>query len=474
MPVASPAPSSRARYLAALAALVAAGAALRIAGAGGDLWYDEIWSLDIAATGPAAILFGAPQDNNHVLNSLWLWLVGPAAPERLMRAASIAWGVATIPAAAAVARAAAGPAAGLAAAALFAVAYPFVLYGSEARGYAGLILALVVATGALARVAADPHDGRARWIFAGALAFGAFSHLTMAPAAMVLSGAALVAVHARWRDARRTGRTAARLASAGFLGLAAPLGALAWGALATRSLRTGYLHPFDLEALGEGMGRMALATLGLPDSAPPLAGLALAVLIGAAAVALAPRGWRAFAGAALVGFPALAVLGRLPNPHIPRFHLAAAVVLTLVLAAAFGRLWTSGRQARAAALAVLTALLAGGLWQDTILLERHRGDYRGAVAAMAGAGVVRVGSNLPNEASRMTRYYAPRAGAFRIAPEAEWRADPPDCYLLIEDRTRPSAAGPAATVASRAYDRLASFETAPLSGYRWTVYRPAR
>ncbi|WP_376704342.1 hypothetical protein RQ479_05220 [Mesorhizobium sp. ISC25] len=123
-----------------LAALVIAvtGLVLRLLGARGDLWLDEIWSFALIEplTSIDQIFWRVNHDNNHFLNSVYLYLIGPDASPLIQRGLSIALGVATIGAAAASA-ASRGRQAMIATSLLFAVSYPMVHYGSEARGYAG-------------------------------------------------------------------------------------------------------------------------------------------------------------------------------------------------------------------------------------------------------------------------------------------------------------------------------------------------
>ncbi len=57
-------------------------AALRFLGAQGDLWLDEIWTLDIASNiDHAYLIFWGPYlDNNHFLNTYYIYLVGTQSP----------------------------------------------------------------------------------------------------------------------------------------------------------------------------------------------------------------------------------------------------------------------------------------------------------------------------------------------------------------------------------------------------------
>ncbi len=111
------------------------------------------------ANGPQGVF--TVHDNNHFLNTLWLAAVGADAPQRLQRALAIALGVAAIPLSALLLMPR-GRLAGIAAAAVVALSTPMVVYGSEARGYAGMITATLVLM-----IAADRHVDRGRPACAG-------------------------------------------------------------------------------------------------------------------------------------------------------------------------------------------------------------------------------------------------------------------------------------------------------------------
>jgi hypothetical protein len=175
--------SNRVLWLSVLA-LTIAGFFLQLLCARGDLWLDEIWSIrDLQSiTNAGRIFWGISQYNNHFLNSLWLWFVGPNASPIVIRLEAIVLGTLTIPVAAKLC-ARSGPAAALAGATLVAGSGIFVHYGSETRGYAGLLLMIFVAAEALENFRSDPADHRSRLLFGAAVAFGALFHLTMLIAA---------------------------------------------------------------------------------------------------------------------------------------------------------------------------------------------------------------------------------------------------------------------------------------------------
>jgi hypothetical protein len=86
--------------IAFLLAVFAGAAVLRLAAAANDLWFDEIWSLWLIAREAQAPwdLFrgGMRHDNNHLLNSLYLYWLPPHLPPLAYRLASVTAGTAAV------------------------------------------------------------------------------------------------------------------------------------------------------------------------------------------------------------------------------------------------------------------------------------------------------------------------------------------------------------------------------------------
>lgn len=188
----TPSADNSRQVLLLIAVAVAVGLLLRIVAACDNLWLDEIWSLLFVRNleQPFAVFYAVSHDNNHFLNTFWLALVGPDRSALLIRAPAIVFGALTVAAAARLGYRR-GPYVAFVTTLLFAVAYPMVHYGSEARGYAGLILATVIAIDAFERALVNP-EGRDRIILGVAIGFGTLSHLTMIMPAAILGMVALV------------------------------------------------------------------------------------------------------------------------------------------------------------------------------------------------------------------------------------------------------------------------------------------
>jgi uncharacterized membrane protein len=183
-----------------LAALVALGCGLRLAATGGDLWLDEVWSLWMISNEvrtPLDLVRGEMRhDNNHLLNSAWLYLLGPDQRPATYRMPAVIAGTAAVALAWMLGRRR-GLASAMACGLAVAVDSMLVDTGSEARGYGLLSLCVLASQTALlagfAPALGEPTVGRAEcprpgppggwpglWtlVFNLASVFGFLAHLT--------------------------------------------------------------------------------------------------------------------------------------------------------------------------------------------------------------------------------------------------------------------------------------------------------
>jgi hypothetical protein len=172
-----------------LAAIVALAALLRGLCLSAELWLDEVWSWEFArsAETPWQIFTGPNHhhDNNHKLNTLYLFFIPDGEPFAFYRLHSFFAGLASVLLAfRAVSRR--GSLAALFAALLVAVNYWFVLCSAEARGYA---LALALALAAFDGLQRHLRDGGVWYLvqFWFAVLLGFLAHLTFLHAYLALA-----------------------------------------------------------------------------------------------------------------------------------------------------------------------------------------------------------------------------------------------------------------------------------------------
>jgi hypothetical protein len=402
-----------------------AAVALILAAARGSLWFDEVWSMQLAeqCRGPLDVL-ARHFDNNHVLNTLYLWALGPKLvsdyPYRLL---SVACGIATLGVLAWIAsrRAAID---GLFALVLAGSCYPLVLYWSEARGYAPAMLCAVLAFAILRSTWTRLGPGRvlAFWI---TLALGVLAHVTFVIPTFALMVAALVheirSGAAWWR---RVGRLVALFA--------VPLGFFTWFYVVfVREMR---IVGGPVLAYRDVVETAAAMLLGMPAAGAWrfVAVVGCLSVVGAATVVV----WRRrpeegvfYPAAFLVGpFGLLAVSH--PQELYFRYFVVVFPFFILALAELLG-VACGGRPARCAAAAVLVVApwLVGNGQRLVPLLRYHRGDDRGALqyaSTHSPPGDLYIGCD--SETGVLLTFYAhllPPGQTLRMVPFAKWRTERP-------------------------------------------------
>lgn len=354
---------------------VVVGLGLRIAAARSELWVDELWSLDLVShlTSPDQVFWAISHDNNHFLNSLWMYLVGQQAAPLVYRLPSIVFSTAAILVAARIG-ARVNAAASVMAAFMASCSYALVAHGSEARGYGGLILALLLAVDigqSLVNRAVGGEDAptdapkpgwrSGRWGLALVVAFGTCSHLTMMAEPVLLGAAALIRFKRSGRPALKALDATVDLFRPTAILLIPIIAALAAGVMVEGQFTLGDRIPFSPGRLLHAYGRLLEVLLGVPSSLPPWVGLAAAALIVGAGFAtrLIDRRWLPLVAVAMVLWPALLYLGHVQNSGLGRYYLASGLLLPMLFAEAAGRLWAGGGPARWLAGAAVVAVCAG-------------------------------------------------------------------------------------------------------------------
>lgn len=437
----------------------AIGLALRgwVASSGG-LWLDEAWSLVMAGGVPliTGVFANIHHDNNHHLTTLWLQLLGDQAPPVLQRGLSILCGTASIGVAALIGQRRSGWVA-VAMAALFAISPFFVLYGSEARGYAPVTLAILTMLWLLQRP--DPSTRALVWT----ALLGTLSHLVMLPAILLLGAV-------RWLDGvggagpveatRRTARIMVAPILAAALVAAIIFGA-AWAGQGGMTI-----GGYEAYAFAGVKGALVELIRLVTGSGPYWAVLIVALLCASTWPSL--RGVAGFT--VLIAAMPLAVLLLHPgNTHFSRYFLISGIGLLLLLGDRIGTMLENGGWRRAAAVAAIVLFGLGSVVQIRALASDGRGRIDLAVAAMQaahpGPTTVIVGG---------ARDMAPlRVAALRIGypltiiPQDCSKAD---AFFVV--RETGMAAKPVSNWCGRAWRLIAARDSAGPSGQSWSLYAP--
>jgi hypothetical protein len=459
----------------AIAAIALFGLALRITAARGGLWMDEAWSMMFAnqtRSWPAVFLY-INHDNNHHLNTLWMQLVGIDAPPLAVRALAIASGSAAI-FVAALLGARRGASEAWITALLFAVAEAMVTYGSEARGYAPMLLALLSLLLVVERWL-DRRDSPVptRWILLWC-GLGTLASLTMLFGIVAVTGYALIALLQRGMRPFAALVATARLLAPGIAAAALIVVVIVGAALASETgFQIGNYTSFSLALFREAMATIVDTTL-MPRLRPAwLAPSLIAALLLLAALrrpaALGPR--MPFYLLAIIAFPLTVALLQMGNSVFLRYYLLTCAALLLVAGEMLARGWDAGGWRRWLAAAALAGIATTGLARDIDLIRNQRGDPAGPVRAMAA--LEPRGARVTIEHSRAEALLTVAARQ-RDYPLEIVRQRCPDTRFLLVDRDPGKPGAPTLERCGRRFVARASGLTNGLSGGDWTLYEQAR
>ncbi|AQR73035.1 hypothetical protein BXU08_04520 [Sphingomonas sp. LM7] len=452
------------RYWWLLGAIVALGLALRIAGAQGALWLDEAWSAKQAhdAGTPLGVFLNINHDNNHHLNSLWLLLVGFDAPPLLARALSIATGTAAILVAAAIG-ARRSLTLGLVTALLFAVSPALVTFGSEARGYAPMSLALLTAILLVDRWLAGEAERSPALALAICFFLGAFSQLILFFGFCAVAGWVFFALWKRsgFREAL-TGSI--RLFLPSTIALALVVTIILGAAAARTGFTFGRYDPYNPLELLHGVSEMVQYTVGLP--AMSIWGIAAMLVL----LVLAPSAgvWRiAFHRLAILAFPLMLALLRSGNVAHPRYYLLIGIALLVLLAefvwlgmkAGGWKCWLAG--------ATLAGITLASLALDVDLAVNRRGDVGAAIRAMQARAPQGTRLLLDRETGIATLEAAAASAHYPLTVQLE------DCTaarFFLADRFRGEQPPARIELCGARYTPIAEARARGMSGTHWTLY----
>ena len=404
-----------------MAIVIAAGILVRAPGLFTDFWLDEIWSLALAraARTPLEIFTSLRHDNNHHLNTLWIWLAGARADWVVYRLFSFASGIAVMLLLPMLGR---DERERVVLAVLGAFAAMPVVYSTEARGYmpaAALALGAVV----LAHGAGTAPDQPAR---TPALLSGLLISLAMlAHMTAVFAYAGLL-----FRKRRHWA-----------LMHALPLATLAYLAWLSRTMTVGGGVPMSRT---EAALTAARWTGGI-------------VVVAIALFELVKRDDRLFFAIAVFLAPLATVTAfAIPHAH-PRYFFIASLFALPLVASFIVRLRILG-------VALLLAWLIVMGFRLAPFLRDGRGHYYDALELMArqSGGTARISGTYDFGNARIVAFYA------RYLPDdlrAEYGKEPAEWFLVHS--FDPGAQSPEVV----GYREVQRFRHGGFSGWTWMVYR---
>jgi hypothetical protein len=451
------------------AALIAVALILRLSAAFNDLWLDELWSLAFArrASSPADLLLRIQHDNNHPLNTLWMYLLGQDAPGFMYRLPAVLAGTGAVILAGRIARPRGELTARLAIT-LTAFSYLLIHYASEARGYSLALFFAFLGFLYLEQFLATRRTLPALGFGLSGVA-GLLAHLTY----LQFSVGALVWSAMRIGQERASlGQRVRALVACHLL----PLGFLLW--LYLVQIRRMAIGGGDPRSLSQVIpNAVALAVGAPPDHPITLAAAAGAALLFAAGLAALQRQgsdrWIFFLATVLLGPGLLLALHR--EVVFERYFLMSAAFMLLPVSMALGDLRERGGMRQAAGALALTGILAGNMSLVARLQRDGRGAYREALAFIAACtpgDPISLASDHDFRNGVLIDYYRHTLPGRQIIYYARgaWPATGPDWF--IAHRQSAGADPPRTLTMGPAQYRLAKVTRySLLSGWDWYIYR---
>jgi hypothetical protein len=452
--------------------VLAAAALLRLGALRSEFWLDEIWSWEFsrAAASPWHIFAGADQhhDNNHKLNTLFLWLYPSGASWGMYRLHSLAAGLATVALAALLARRR-GRFEALCAALLFASNYWLVLCSAEARGYALAVLFALLAFYALQGYLLDGRRSMLLWFWL-AVILGFSAHLTFLH---VYLGLGLWSVYRGARSGLSRREEIRQLLACH---LVPCLFLLALYLVDVRRMQFGGGPPQPASLV---VARLLSLGLGVAPSAAAAAVVVFTVLtliFGLRQLAREREGLGLFFGTVIVGSPALFLLGK-PAYLFERYFLISFVFFLLLLSFVLGALRRRSRAGSFLAVLVMLAIVGGGTMRVVAFERGGRGHFLDALAYIERQSPEQ-GATLCGDydfrVRKMYRFYVPYLAApERLVYRPQETLPPQGADWLLVHRI--DAGYPLYERMhdkhDNVYRRVVDFPADAFGGWSWHVYR---
>ncbi|HAE38391.1 MAG TPA: hypothetical protein DCG57_07105 [Candidatus Riflebacteria bacterium] len=444
---------------------------LLVAAASGDLWLEEIWSLGFAldSTSATDVFCQFRHDNNHVLNTLYLYLVRGADDFLVFRTLSVLAGIASLWLLTNIA-ARWGKAQSILVLILAGSSYPLLLYFSEARGYAPAICMGLIAFIAIEKFHATAAKRylAAFWLAscAGIMAHTTFLLITIS--LLIASFSARIS-----RDGNQTASPVHRLAPH-----LPVIGFFAWWY---------NFYLINIEFSGgptvsgnQLPGQTAAFLLGFSDTAPgQLFSAIILVLLtafGLRRLYQAEGNWQTFTGLLVLAPVFMLIASQSSFLHFRSFVICFPFFY-LLLAFLTGDCWYRYPKLRIPVILLLASMMIGHWQRNFSLLTNGRGNYTAAVAIMlaeTGDQPFLVGSDHDFRNPTLLHYYAMRhqaAARLQYVQTRDWHERPPEWFV---GHSMNPVAKPALTRQLEGigeFTLVGNWSSAPVSGFYYHLYR---
>jgi hypothetical protein len=445
---------------------------VRSAAALGSLWLDEIWSLELAqnAHSASAVITELQTDNNHVLNTLYLRVVGPNQFPLVYRLPGVILGTLSVALGGWIA-ARWGRVQSVTALTLLASSYLFTHYASEARGYSWVLFFVLCGWESMWRYSESP-----RWTWAacfwvncafGSLAHPIFAHFLLA--AICWSAASIWSYSAGKQEALRHGAV--------LFSIPITLVGLQYWML-WRNLDLGGGPPYSAIHI---FAQTTSLTVGGPVSGWGAFVIAFAVLIvGLFGLRLLAND-RQYSGMLLgftIAIPIVHAISVRPPFLFPRYFLISVLACIFLLSTVLAYVYRRRRWGRWAFAGLLVAYIGANVGLTTRLIAVGRGQYLAALQFMADTTndpTVTISSDHNFGTQKLIGFYAPQLSStlpIQYFDGDRWPPCGPRWLVLHRCAESESATPPVTKVIDGHQFHLERiFDTSILSGWQWWCYR---
>lgn len=436
----------------------------------GDLWLDEIWSIFFAeaAKTPWEILSAFKHDNNHILNTLFLYLLGKQQHLLLYRMFAVVSGVGSLVLLIKIASRW-GRLESVFVLLLAGSSYPLILYFSEARGYAQAIFFGLLAFYALRESHISFSPGKLVLFWVASL-LGILAHLTFI--IVFLSLSVYIIHHELSTEESFFMKTRQALK---YLSVPAVF-LVTFYFTYVRGMAIGGGPRIDLYSeLGKGI----ICLLGLPDVLLYAGLLVMALLISFVVFMLYTDKkplWSFYLSILII---APAVIIAITNPSY--FHFRYLIVCFpyyyLILSFILARVWRAGKKALPYLVALILCLyVAGQSLRLGPLFQYGRGSYQTVIRQMensTAASVITVGSDNDFRNKMVLSFYArflQGGKTIQYIDQESWGSQSPE-WLILHNLDASAEPDPWIDIPSgRPYWLVKKEKFSGNSGFSWFLY----